>query len=104
MAMTHFGSDIWSYTRLRRGAILLRMVRATIRRSACRGENRTASAPKRAMSNFEARAAIISMPQHAVPNGNGNREDLRAQFTTEARDVVTKLSPRINSTPIPEPL
>ena len=33
-----------------------------------------------------------SMAQHAVPNGYGQSELLRAQLTSEAYDVVKKLS------------
>jgi hypothetical protein len=37
--------------------------------------------PKRAMSYFYAAAAIISIAQHAVPNGIGQMELRRAQLT-----------------------
>ena len=48
--ITHFGSGIWSKMRFNAGAIFLLTVPATIIRSAWRGENRRASAPKRATS------------------------------------------------------
>ena len=40
------------------------------------------SMPNRAMSYFDAAAAIISIAQQAVPNGIGQMEFRRAQFTT----------------------
>ena len=46
----------------------------TIRRSDWRGEKRIASEPNRERSNLEAKVAIISMAQQAVPNGIGQRE------------------------------
>ncbi len=50
MEITQRGSDIWSYTLRRAGAILLQSVPATIIRSDCRGLARNTSAPKRPMS------------------------------------------------------
>jgi hypothetical protein len=64
------------------GASLYVTLPATIIRSACLGLNDIRSMPNRAMSYFEAAAAIISMAQHAVPNGIGQIELRRAQFTT----------------------
>ena len=57
-------------------------VPATIIRSDCRGLGRKTSAPKRAISNREALAAIISMAQQANPNVSGQTDDLRAQLKT----------------------
>lgn len=42
-------------------------------RSDCRGVNRDASAPNRARSNRGPSRAMISIPQHAVPNDIGQR-------------------------------
>ena len=50
MAMAHFGSGICSHTRRMAGAIFQVTVPGTMSRSACRGEARKISAPKRAMS------------------------------------------------------
>ena len=50
MEMTQRGSAICSYRRRMTGAIFLKMVPAMMSRSACRGEGRSTSAPKRAMS------------------------------------------------------
>jgi len=47
---TYFGSGIWFQSRTTCGAIFLVTVPDTIMRSACRGEGRKISAPKRAMS------------------------------------------------------
>ena len=90
--MTHLGSGIWSYSRRSTGAIFFVTVPATIIRSDCRGDARNTSAPKRAMSNREADAAIISMAQHARPNPIGQMDDSRAQFSTRSMLVVMKLS------------
>src|SRR5919201_2235362 len=79
MAMTHFGSGIWSYTSRNTGAIFWDTRPATIIRSACLGEARKTSEPKRAMSKREALVAIISMAQQARPKVTGQIDDSRAQ-------------------------
>ena len=61
---------------------------AQMNRSACRGENAMRSIPKRARSYFDAAVAIISIAQHAVPNGIGHIELRRDQFTTKSSFVV----------------
>ena len=50
IAITHLGSSIWSYTWRSAGTILWATRPETIIRSACRGEERNTSEPKRAMS------------------------------------------------------
>jgi hypothetical protein len=50
------------------------------------------SIPKRAMSYFVANDAIISIAQHAVPNGIGHSELRRDQFTTSSRRVVRNVA------------
>jgi hypothetical protein len=40
---------------------------------------------------------MYSMAQHAVPNGIGHREFLRAQLATSLTLVVKKLSPIMDS-------
>src|SRR5437016_4300178 len=55
------------------------MVPTIINRSACRGEKRGNSAPKRAMSYRPAIALMYSMPQHAVTNGYWKMLFFRAQ-------------------------
>src|SRR5690606_11888293 len=84
----HFGCGIWSQMRRITGAILYGRRPAQISMSACRGENDIRSIPNRAMSYFAANDAIISIAQHAVPNGIGHSEFVRAQFTTASRRVV----------------
>src|SRR5687768_203803 len=74
--------------RRRAGAILRDSRPATIIRSACRGDPRNTSAPKRAMSYREQLIAIISMAQHARPNVTGQIADRRAQLTTFSTVVV----------------
>src|SRR5579859_7645655 len=80
--MTHFGSIIWSYTWRRTGAIFWLTRPATIIRSACRGDARNTSMPKRAESNRGAPNVIISIAQHARPNVAGHNDDLRVQLTS----------------------
>src|SRR5947209_13553179 len=80
--MHHFGSGIWSHTRRTTGDIFSVTVPATIIRSACRGEGRKTSAPKRAMSNRAVVEAIISIAQQARPNVNGQIAERRAQLKT----------------------
>src|ERR1700726_395628 len=50
-------------------------------KSACRGDGRNTSEPKRATSKRDAAIDIISIAQHAKPNPKGQMELLRAQFT-----------------------
>ena len=80
MAMQNFGSGIWFQSRTTCGAIFLVTVPDTISRSACRGEGRNTSEPKRAMSNRAMEATIISIAQHARPNWSGHTELLRPQL------------------------
>ena len=56
--------------------------------SACRGENRAISAPKRDRSNRGLATAKYSWLQHAVANGYANNEYLRAQPTSASSLVV----------------
>ena len=62
------------------GTIFIVTRPATIIMSHCRGLNRIASLPNRAMSYRLLAVAINSMPQHAVANGIGHRLCLRAMF------------------------
>ena len=70
------------------GAIFPVTVPATIMRSACRGDARKIM-PKRSKSYLDAPVAIISMAQQARPNSRYHKDDLRAQFTTRSRRVVS---------------
>src|SRR6266545_4927661 len=80
--MTHLGSIIWSWIWRRTGAIFWLTRPATIMRSACRGEARNTSMPKRARSYRAPPAAIISMAQQARPNVAGQKLALRVQLTS----------------------
>src|SRR5215475_2849879 len=51
-------------------------------RSACRGEARNTSIPKRARSYRGPPVDIISIAQQANPNVAGHSEDLRVQLTS----------------------
>src|SRR5262245_29600074 len=86
--MHHFGSGIWSQTRLMIGAIFRVGVPATIIRSDWRGLGRKTPAPNRSMSKREAPVAIISIAQHASPKVIGQSADLRAQLKTKSTVVV----------------
>ena len=78
--MHHFGSGICSQIRCITGTIFIVTRPATIITSHCRGLNRIASDPNRAMSYRLLAVAISSMPQHAVANGIGHRLCFRAMF------------------------
>src|SRR6476469_4590242 len=87
----HFGWGIWSQMRRITGASLKGSRPAQISTSACRGEKLCRSMPKRAMSKRLAAVAMYSMAQHAVPNGMGQSELLRAQLVRKSSRVVTQL-------------
>ena len=66
------------------GACLWLMVPTTMSRSDWRGEKRGSAAPKRSVSYSVELTAMNSMPQHAVTNGYGKSENLRAQPTSSS--------------------
>src|ERR1700687_393807 len=68
------------------------MVPTTKSRSACRGVKRGNAAPKRSISYRGPATEKYSIPQHAVTNGYGKNEYLRAQLIASAIRVVAKLS------------
>jgi len=68
-----------------------------MRRSACRGENRTSSAPNREMSKTLETTPMNSMAQQAVPKGSGQREFRRPQLMTASSRVTTTASPSADS-------
>src|SRR6266446_9251292 len=70
------------------GAIFLETRPETIITSACRGEARKTSEPKRARSFREEVAFIISIAQQAKPKVAGHSDDLRAQLISESSRVV----------------
>jgi hypothetical protein len=72
---------------------------AQISTSACRGEKLIRSMPKRARSNRLAAVAMNSMAQHAVPNGIGQSELLRAQLVRKSSRVVTQLGDTDDTVP-----
>ncbi len=93
IAITYFGSAIWSYKRFNTGAILLTMVPAIMITSACRGVARATSKPKREKSYFADATAIISIPQQLVAKVSGHNELDLAQLITS--------SSLLNTTPPP---
>src|SRR5450432_523038 len=69
------------------------MVPTMISRSACLGEKRGNSAPKRAMSYLGAATDMNSIPQQAVTKGYWNSENFRAQLTAAFSDEVWNSKP-----------
>ena len=92
-ATTYLGSAIWSYKRFITGAILWVMVPAHIIRSACRGELRVTSKPKRAKSYRAQPTAINSIPQQLVAKVRDQRELDRPQLITWSKEPTTTLTP-----------
>src|SRR5215213_7958813 len=88
IAMTYFGSDIWSYRRRTDGAILVVTVPETIITSAWRGEGRNTSDPKREISQRAVPTAIISMAQQASPKVSGHSELDLAQPISESSETT----------------
>src|SRR5437870_1234304 len=79
------------------------MVPTIINRSACRGEKRGNSAPKRAMSYRPAIALMYSIPQQAVTNGYWKMLFFRAQPSAFERffsknPIVSSSRPSITGT------
>src|SRR5512133_2414950 len=90
--MHHLGGGICCQVRRLTGAGVNGTRPAQIRTSAWRGEKLMRSMPKRARSNLLAAVAMNSIAQHAVPNGIGQSEFARPQFTSMSSRVVTQLS------------
>src|SRR5579859_7664959 len=88
--MTYRGSGICSQRRRTIGAILSVARPATIIRSAWRGVARGIT-PIRSRSNRLAKAAIISIAQHASPKVSGHRDAARPQLS--APSTVVRMSP-----------
>jgi hypothetical protein len=74
--------------RLNTGAIFRETRPETIITSACLGEARNTSDPKRAKSLRELVAFIISIAQQASPKVAGHSDDFRAQLISESSRVV----------------
>src|SRR3954447_12536220 len=72
-------------------------------RSACRGEARKTSMPKRARSYRPAPDAIISIAQQASPKVAGHSEDLRVQLTSFSTLVSRTPLGSFSSRPIRTP-
>src|SRR5713226_7707778 len=68
------------------------IVPTTKSRSACRGVKRASATTKRSISKRAPTTEKYSIPQHAVTNGYGKKEYLRAQLIASAIRVVAKLS------------
>src|SRR5690606_40923390 len=69
-------------------------------RSACRGEARNTSIPKREMSKRGVPAAIISMAQHARPMVTGHIDPLRASPTAFSTVVSRNPAGSFSSRPM----
>src|SRR5678809_551723 len=92
MAITYFGSGIWSYNLFKTGAILFTIVPAIMITSACRGVALATSKPKRDQSYFAEAVDIISIAQQLVQNTNGHNELERAQLITSS-SLLSKIPP-----------
>src|SRR3954462_12020014 len=86
--MHHLGCGICCQMRRSTGASLNGTRPAQMSRSACRGEKACRSMPNRAKSYLLAAVAMNSIAQQAVPNGIGQSEFLRPQFTNASSLVV----------------
>src|SRR5688572_15780871 len=93
MAITYFGSAIWSYNLFNTGAILLTIVPAIIITSACRGVARATSKPNREKSYFAEAVDIISIPQQLVANVSGHNELDLAQLIMSSSLLSTTPPP-----------
>src|SRR6185436_20256791 len=92
IAITYFGSAIWSYNLFNTGPILFTIVPAIIITSACLGVALATSKPKRLQSYFAEAVLIISIAQQLVPNTNGHKELLLAQLITSS-SLLTNTPP-----------
>src|SRR6185369_9223379 len=96
MAITYFGSAIWSYNLFKTGAILLTIVPAIIITSAWRGVARATSNPNLEKSYFADATDIISIPQQLVAKVKGHRELERAQLITSSSLLKTTPPPGVS--------
>src|SRR5436190_12783836 len=98
MAITYFGSAIWSYSLFSTGAILLTIVPAMMITSACLGVALATSNPNRDQSYLAAAVDIISMAQQLVPKTSGQSEFERAQLITSSSLLITMPPPAVGCT------
>src|SRR5437870_5574835 len=96
MAMTYFGSGIWSYSRLINGAIFTDTHPATIITSAWRGVA-LKIIPNRSRSYFGAAVAIISIAQQESPNVSDHMEYFLALWATRSNGAIIAASPGIGT-------
>src|SRR5688500_15889666 len=88
MELTYLGSGICSYNRRIAGAILSVTVPEITTRSAWRGEAGKGMTPRRITSyRGDAKAAPISMAQHARPHWYTQREYLRLMLRSAVRGL-----------------
>src|SRR5258708_11686365 len=95
MAITYFGSAIWSYNLLSTGAILFTMVPAMMITSACRGVALATSKPNLEKSYLDDATDIISIPQQLVAKVSGHNELERAQLTISLNAPATSPPPGV---------
>lgn len=96
IAITYFGSAIWSYNLFKTGPILFTMVPAIMITSAWRGVALATSKPKREKSYLAEAVAIISIPQQLVAKVSGHKELALAQ--------LIRSSSLLNATSVPPTL
>src|SRR6185295_15021574 len=95
IAITYFGSAIWSYNLFNTGAILFTIVPAMIITSAWRGVALATSNTNLDQSYFAEAVDIISIAQQLVPNTNGHNELERAQFITSSSLLINMPPPAV---------
>lgn len=80
------------------GAIFQVKVPDTISKSACRGDARIASIPKRDISNRDIAEASISKTQQARPKATGQTADLLPQLSKASIEVTARFPWRSSGT------
>src|SRR4026208_1870943 len=93
IAITYFGSAIWSYNLFNTGPILLTIVPAMIRTSAGLGLALATSNQNLEKSYLAEATAIISIPQQLVAKVNGHKELERAQLIISSSLLSTMPPP-----------
>src|ERR687898_565865 len=92
IAITYFGSGIWSYTILTLGAIFLFTVPCTTIRSHCLKEPNASIMPNLSTSYLGPEAAPNSTLQHAVSRWTGHSDHTLPQFIAYPSGASTALT------------
>ena len=100
IAMTYFGSGIWSYTKRNRGAIFLVTVPSTISKSDCLNDPAAFNTPNLSASYLGPLVAPNSTLQQPVVMCTGKRDQRRLQLITYPSGLSTAFSRTSPSFPI----